>query len=487
MLLQRPMLWAALALAAYVLAFAAFFPTVLTISDEAAYMRQAAAFAQGRTTISQTDAATGEARQILPSDYPPGTSLLMAPLIALGGWRAGFLLGPLCCAGCVLLLAALLSRLGRSPLFALLFLAYPPLLVISRCGMSDLPAALFVTASLYCFFRGEGVPWRLAAGFLAGASLLFRETAPMLLACFFAGALLRREKGVWLLVLGGVTGLALRALVSWLVFGNALFMKQSHPGFSLGAVIENAPLYAVALLVFVPGGLAFALLYRGARRAEFLATLAAFALLHLLYNYNAAASGGLKQLVLGPRFMIPLLPILLLAMSEALPRFWNAWLARLAVSSRVAALRAARFALATLTLAICVETAFVGYLHCRWQLDQRAIQVALYAGTEQNTPVITNLDATQKFVNELYDEEFGPRSIESFDDFNDMRVTALIMRHGRVTVVLLRRTDSETWKEKAAQEHARLAALTKSLRVQTSGVSFPTGESLEISLIEPQP
>jgi hypothetical protein len=56
-----------------------------------------------------------------------------------------------------------------------------------------------------------------------------------------------------------------------------------------------------------------------------------------------------------------------------------------------------------------------------------------------------------------------------------------------VTVALLRRTDSAAWKEKSEQERARLAALTKSLRVQTSGVSFPTGESLEISLIEPGP
>ena len=479
-LVQRPWLLVALALAAYVLAFACFYPTVLTISDEAAYMRQAAAFAHGNTTIAQADGATGELRQVRPSDYPPGTSLLMAPLAKLGGWRAGFLLGPACCAGCVLLLAAMLRREGRSPLFALLFLAYPPVLVISRCGMSDLPAALCVTASLYCFLRGDRAPWRLAAGLLGGATLLFRETAPLLLAFLFAGALLRRERATWALLLGGLAGCALRLLAAQLVYGDAFFMKQSHPGFSLGALPQNAPLYAVALLVFVPGGLALAALYRGARRLELLLTLGAFTLLHLLYEYNAAASGGLKQWVLAPRFMIPLLPVLLLLMAEPLPRLWNAALARLGVAGRVSAWRAARFGVLGLALAICAEAAVVSYEHSRWQVGQRAIVNALYAGTDSHAPVVTNLEATRKFINELNEEEYGPRLVEPFDGLTKERLAVMLARHGKVCVALLERRDSEYWREAGEQRQLRLREVAGADVLESYSATFPGGERLLI-------
>ena len=109
---RRHMFGVWLALGAYVLAFAVFYPQLLTISDETSYMRQAWAYAQGQTSVEVLDPSSLQVARVHPSDYPPGTSLLMAPLMAAGGWRAGFLLGPLACCLVVLLLAHWLGRLG---------------------------------------------------------------------------------------------------------------------------------------------------------------------------------------------------------------------------------------------------------------------------------------------------------------------------------------------------------------------------------------
>ena len=478
---QRPMLCVALALAAYVLAFAWFYPSVLTISDETAYMRQGWALSQGMATVGEVDAATGQTRQVLPGDYPPGTALLLAPLMALGGWRAGFLLGALCCVAATFVLAALLKRQGRSPLWALLFLAYPPTMVISRCGMSDLPTALVVTLGLHCFLVGESQRLRFAAGFFAGATLLFRETAPLLFVFLFAGSLLRRERSLVALTLGGLTGMALRLLAASAVYGNALFLKQTHPGFTLGALGDNVGLYALALMVFVPSGFALAMLYRGARRPEVLCTLGAYTLLHLFYTYGAASSGGLKQLVLGPRFFIPMLPMLILAMAESGERLWAVLLARLGVAGRVHVMRSLRLGAAALTLAVACEAVLAGYSLAQWQSGQRAIVVAMFASTEAATPVATNLDATRKFVNELYSAEFGERVAEDFSQLSDSRIEALLRRNERITLALLTRRDSEHWRQRALQNQSRIEALSGKYLVQSGGsTEFASGEKLEV-------
>lgn len=480
-LFKWPMLGVWLALAVYILAFAVSYPPVLTVSDEAAYMRQASAFSHGQRTVTAFDAVTGESVALLPSDYPAGTSLAMTPLMALGGWRAGFLLGAACCVMATLLLAALLTRRGLSPLFALLFLAYPPTLVISRCGMSDLPTTALVAAGLYCFFRGETAPWRLAAGFFAGLTLLFRETAPLLFTPLFIGVVIRRERGQAALILGGLCGVALRLLAAWLIFDDVFYIKQTYPGFSLSALPANAPIYALALLVFVPGGFGLAALYRGARRAEFLVTLVTFTLLHLLFEYNATASGTLKQLVLGPRLFIPMLPLLILALAESTTRLWREQLARATAGAKKTLTHATRMGCAILALGVSVEAAAVSFAHGQWQLRQRAIVVGLYAATERGVPTATNFDATRKFANELYDTEFGERTFFDFAELTDGIAHKLLARHDRITIALVVRRDSSDWSEKGNRNSQIVRDLGRDFQVEPAGsTEFPTGERLEV-------
>jgi hypothetical protein len=110
---------------------------------------------------------------------------------------------------------------------------------------------------------------------------------------------------------------AAKLLVTWAFFGDPLFTRPRH-AFTLAALVAQAPLYLLALLVLAPGGLVLGLWWRGERRAEVLTTVLLSLLLFSAYDYSAEESGGLRRLVLGPRYFLPLLPLLSLAAAERL-------------------------------------------------------------------------------------------------------------------------------------------------------------------------
>src|SRR5262245_27524993 len=111
--------------ALYAISFFAFYPRVVTNDDEAMDVRHARIVLEGRSTLTRLDAKTGEPEDHVVSRYPIGTALTMAPLVAIAGWRAAFLVPLLCITGATLLTGRWLQREGRSPLWALLVLGYP--------------------------------------------------------------------------------------------------------------------------------------------------------------------------------------------------------------------------------------------------------------------------------------------------------------------------------------------------------------------------
>ncbi|RIK62368.1 MAG: hypothetical protein DCC64_10610 [Planctomycetota bacterium] len=483
---RQPMMGVWLALGAYVLAFSLFYPQVLTISDETSYMRQAWAYAQGHATVEALDPASLKVVQVLPSDYPPGTSLLMAPLMAAGGWRAGFLLGPACSCLVVLLLAHWLGRMGRSPLFALLFLCYPATLVVSRCGMSETPSAALVSLALYLFWFARGRrAWMAAAGFVAGVSLLLRETNALVCAFFFLGSLLRREQGWWALVAGGLAGTALRPLAFEWLLGNALHVKGTHPPFSWSAVPGNMPFHLGALLLLFPAGLLWVALYRGPRRLELWATVAGFLALYLLFDYNAAASAGLKQWVLTSRFFIPLLPLLVIAAAESCTVLSGSLAS--SPGARVALARLQSLAAPALVLAAISAAWIVHWQHQLWASQQRGLLLALYTGTEADAPVVTNLDASARYVNEIYAAELGPRLVLSMDTTDEGVIRRVLGRFGRCTIALVERRDSERWQQVSTRRLAWAEGLKEQFDVEaTTTAPVGSGERVHFWTVRPR-
>jgi len=441
-------------LALYAVSFALFYPATVTNDDEAMYLAQARLVFTGQPTLTQVDPYSGQALEIYASTYPPGTALLMAPFVELFGWRGAFVIP---CAS--LLLATWLSYLlireaGTSPLFALVVLGFPPALVMGRVAMSDVPSAAVVALGWYLFWRGERrhAGWWLVSGAVAGASWALRATNPLLFVPLFAGAVLRREKKSWALIVGGFLGLGIRFLVMYLYFGSGLYERSAyHP--ALLSIMERLPLYLVGLLLFVPGGLVFGCLYRGRRRPEVVATVVLIFFFFLLQHYSTQGTSFAKRLVLALRYFIPLLPVLALAMSESVPAMLEGLRRRGGDARRFAA--GCGVAVVAWLSVVGAASAGVHPLFTAWGATQAMIRDAIARTLPRDAVYVTNWIGTRKFV------DFAAQKyirIER-DQVTPRQIQLLIRRYGAVYIVLVGRNDSEHWLHDGERTDEFLASL----------------------------
>ena len=447
----------------YSIAFLAGYPSVITVSDEGNYIREARLLLEGTTSQMRPDAFTGEIRAVTTILYPIGTALLMAPFVWLAGWQGAFLSSFLCLVVGVLVTARWLQEAGRSPLFAGLILGYPPALVMGRIAMSDVPSMALGALGLWLFWRGLDrgwLPW-LLSGLIAGASMTLRDSNCLLFAPLFAGAVLRRERRAWALLAGGLTGVALRCLAAWLAFGDPFYSKDAYP-FSPETIGERLPLYGLALLVFVPGGMVFALAYRGQRRFEVIATGVIFFFFYLLQGFSIEASALEKRAVLSVRYFVPLLPLLAFASAEAAPRLWRGWLERRSPERQRALKRAGEIGIWGWLVALALGVVLANWGHALWSSNQAEIRAEIERHILDAPVVVTNWAATGKFI-DLMDTEHIPLRRVSV---TPAAIEYLLNRHGEIIVVLLDRSDSPFWHEEARRNDAFVGSIRQPLTVQ---------------------
>ena len=457
--LRKQMLIVCCILLSFAAGFVYFYPGALTNFDEVSYIRQAVTFAHGSSTVDTIDPFTGAHQASHPSDYPPGTSALMTPFVWIGGWRGVFAFELLALIGAVLFTARWIVESGGSPLFALMILGYAPTLVMARTGMSDVPSACLVAAGLWLFWpdNGQSAWRRFAAGLIAGATLSLREPNLILFAIFFAGALIRRERQLVALILGGLAGIATRLISATLVYGNPLFVKNHGYSFTGLYASQNLVMYLTALLGFVPLGLLCAFLYRGKRWPELLGTTFCFTLLFVLYDYNASPSSGLKQWVLAPRFFIPMLPILAFAMAHTIPVWWQRLLAAIKTQHRAPWRIFGQSAVVIWLACVAVMGFAVNRYHAIWGSNHEEIVRAVYSHTDARHPVLTDIPATVKFLNELH----GQRIEGDLMAMSQSDIHRLLDRYGAVNIMFFDRDDSDYWVKKAQQDRLVIENLTK--------------------------
>ncbi len=171
--------------------------------------------------------------------YPIGLSLLIVGVSAVTGWDAAphvtmwlhAMLG-------VVLMYALARALGLSraaaALGALLLGASPLYLFMSLQAMSDAPSLMWTTLAVYLAWRSRARPaWAVAAGAAVAIAVLIRPTnllglAPVGIALGFSGTRWR-----WL-VLGGLPGAIVLAVVNWQLYGKVLTTGYGDVGSAFG-------------------------------------------------------------------------------------------------------------------------------------------------------------------------------------------------------------------------------------------------------------
>lgn len=449
-------------LALYAIGFAAFPPRAITNTDEGQYIEQTLVWLEhGSVGVAKKNPLTGAVTEIVPGDYPMGMVALMAPFVAAFGWWGAFLPSALSLLLAVFVTARWLSEERRSPIFALVLLGFPALLVTGRMAISDATRTLVAALGLWLFFRGLDRNRRdhwLASGLIAGAAISLRESAVLPFVPLFAGTVLRRDRGWGFLLLGGLVGVALHLALNAAGFGDPFYMRGSrglYP-FDLEGVQQRLLLYGLGLLVLVPGGLVLGLAYRGRRTVEVRVTIALTLSFYVFQAYGAAESGFPKSLVIGLRYFAPLLPLLAFAMAESVPRSVDA------VSRRVEHVEGWLGAAAGLWLAGVLAASFVVHLALdRWAGSQVEIRSALERFVPTEAVLVANDAALQKFIDDLRRPyrtlDRGSLSPESVDE--------LARRHDTYFVALLDRSDSDFWLRESADNAAFAAQLPESARL----------------------
>jgi hypothetical protein len=189
-------------------------------------------------------------------------------------------------------------------------------------------------------------------------------------------------------------------------FDSVLF-KRSFYRVAPYTLDERLPLYLLGLLVFVPGGLVLAPLYRGRRRPEILATVILFVGFFLFQEYSSKGTGIAKRAVLGLRYFIPLLPVLAFAMAEVAPRLARRLLETGSPARRVVWQRALAAGLALWIGAVGVAAAVVHPAFSRWGATQVSIRDAIWEHVPADAVLVTNRPATRKFLRAL-ESRFAP-------------------------------------------------------------------------------
>lgn len=460
-------------LGVYLAGLLLFYPVVPSVRDEVKYVEQAWAYSQGFTCYAETDAVDGSEKCALPARYLPGTATAMLPFVWAFGWRGSFLLSALSLLVAVGVTAHWLRGRGRSPLFALMLIGYPSVLVFGRIAMSDVPSMALAALGLWLFWtRDRGTVWRSAlVGAIAGVALQFRETNVLVFFILFSGALLRRERGVVALVLGGLVAMLLRPLGTWIAFGDPFFVFPHGPTFSPLHIVENLPIYTLTLMVFLPGGALGVLAYRGERRPEVLLTFVVFLTVYLLYGYSGATGGPVRHMMLAPRYFMPLTPLIVFACAESFPRLLEAVRARVEPERREALGRWVHggvrlWAAGVLVLAFAVHPA-----HDVFNSAYVRVKQGLYANTPEGAVVVFNSRGLRKYLNRLY----GGRVFVRRQGLRDADVVSLLERHGEFYIAFMNRSGSHKLLRQAALndefvERARSLADVQQVHESPGGV-----------------
>ena len=306
----------------FCLSYIYFFPSMWMITDAYSYSTQALAFASGNLQYLQTDFLTGETVNINRAPYTLGNACFLSFFTFLFGAKHIFLAGLFSVLGSAYFLDKALRNWNLpNGALAILFVS-APILFFSRSLMSCMPSLLVISCFMSLFTKEhKGIGDVLLLGFLAGLSTWFRETNIIItgLMCFYL--LMKQPSRFWLLLFGGIFGVAIRLVSSYLVYGKIFFVSASS-GFSLESLIHHIPLYLFMSLILVPFGLISSISMKEQADKLFIGLTILFLLIYSGYNYTAVEySGFLKGSLLTSRFIIPWIPLAIVGTGFAMIRY----------------------------------------------------------------------------------------------------------------------------------------------------------------------
>jgi hypothetical protein len=237
-------------------------------------------------------------------------------------------------------------------------------------------------------------------------------------------------------VVGGMAGLALRLIASTMVFGKPFFYKA---GLILdpAGILERLPTYFMMVMVMWPGGLLIVHFYRGRRWPELIGSVNLLLLFYIIQGFWMGGVSLPRQVILMSRYVFPLLPLMALAASEVLPRFWR-WLRARAPAARWPLLEAVATGLLVFWIGgVAVASVVVHPVHTRWSSTMVQIRDAIAAHTDPDGVLVTHIELARKFIY-FINWKYLPTSRKDLTLEDAMRIAE---RVGSFKIVFLERTD----------------------------------------------
>ena len=298
-----------------------YYPPIHGIEDEAGYINLAFVWLHGTTLPTGSampklfDFEEVNGREV--SWRSPGRSAVLFPFLAIFGGKSIFVSSLLIHLLTTLFAALLLQRVGLSPLWALLILFHPTLMLYSRTVMSDELGAMFLLLAVgaVTFRRNSGLWVGIFIGLAAFARLHAAFAVPFVAAAFWLSG--KKSQAIWTVFAASVVGALIIAYNYFTVGTPILYL---HAEFGLEYLPERLAFYIPALLILFPLQLVAPVFddtnMRWYSRAI---TLPIFGLL-LFYFWNDAGPGFLDTLVLGQRLLVLILPIWLIGYARSIKR-----------------------------------------------------------------------------------------------------------------------------------------------------------------------
>jgi hypothetical protein len=312
--------WAALLalMLGYVALFAAYYPPISGIEDEVSYVNQAVIWSRGAVSadgagLPELPEMAALGGRLVPTRHP-GRSLVALPFLVLGGGRALFASGLVLHLALTGIGAAVLARLGRSPLWAALLLLHPTLAIYSRTIMADAAAGTgLLLAALALTSPGRFAP--VAAGLAVALGALMRYHAALalpLVALAFRTRPGRAHPGrdAAACLLAGTLAGGLIVAYNVALYGAPVPPVAGRYGvFSTAFVGPHLRFYAAALLVLWPGMLLAPWLDRSPLRGLVRGVIVLFLGPLLFYYFHDRTARPLETLIVGQRLLQIALPL----------------------------------------------------------------------------------------------------------------------------------------------------------------------------------
>jgi len=386
---MRKVLWSVLGISIFL--YLLFYPQMYGIKDESAYLGMSYIIGKGDMFYREENGfywtcscIKGKYGRI--SKYPVGNSLLLVPFVSIH-WKAGFIMNLIFYVLISILFIKILEFFNITPLFSLLLMLHPTFILFSRTMMSDIPSLFFILLGIYFFYNRK----EILAGFSFGMSFLIRFSNIPLTISFILAALFaeRDKKRIYRLFPGLVIFTFFFLLYYYCAFGSifGVFDVMRHTGnFSIKYFSSHFLFYFLVLNLLYPGMLIITCVhgFRHRKWFPFSFSTLLIVLLYSFYYYLDKGKNPIETVVRGSRYILPVLPFMLLVYADYLKK-WKVM---------------EKIILACVPFLV-LFSAGIHYKHDKFLERQKEIREIIYTNTTENELLICNGSASE-FINPVF-------------------------------------------------------------------------------------